>query len=80
VHGEPVDDIEAELLDELFAAWEYIAEHCEWARIGGVPDHQLTLSVSGERSDLFTARAVSCASRVNPGRWLLFEGAAPWQR
>lgn len=80
VHGEPVDEVEAELIDELFAAWEDIAEHCEWARIGGVPDQQLTLTISGEASDYLAARAISCASTANPGHWLLIEGTRPRRR
>jgi NTP pyrophosphatase (non-canonical NTP hydrolase) len=74
VHGEAVDDIEAELLDELFATWEEIAAHAAWARIGGVPDQQMSLSISGPGRDAALASAINQALQLNPGAWRIIEG------
>ncbi len=75
VHGEPVDDVEAELLDELFAAWESVAEDAEWARIGGVPDHHLTLSAGGAGRDDALSSAVDHVLQANPGHWRIVDAA-----
>ncbi len=75
IHREPVDDVEAELLDELFAAWEILVEHSEWARIGGVPDDHLTFSVAGQRREDLLSTAAECALQANPGHWRIVDGA-----
>jgi len=75
IHGEPVDDIEAELLDELFAAWEVIGESGVWSRIGGVPDQHLTLALGGPDVEARLAQALECAAQSNPGHWKLLESA-----
>ena len=75
VHGEVTDDVEAELLDELFAAWENVSDHSDWARIGGVPDHHLTLSVAGQRREDLLTVAADCALRANPGHWRITDWA-----
>lgn len=75
VHGEPVDDVEAELLDELFAAWEDIGEDATWSRIGGVPDQHLTIALSGPDVGTHLAQAIECAMQSNPGHWKLLECA-----
>lgn len=77
VHGEPLDEVEAELLDDLFAAWEDIAAKPEWARIGGVPDHHLTLAVGGPAAAEHLAAAADLAARANPGHWHVVDGAGP---
>jgi len=77
VHGAGVDDVEAELLDELFAAWEYLAEQAEWGRIGGVLDRHLTLTVSGAGADPLICSAADLASHCNPGPWKIAALAVP---
>jgi len=76
VHGRLTDDIEADLLDDLFAAWEEVAVSASWARIGGVPDQHLTLTIADDSSDLFSA-AIDVSLRLNPGSWRVIEGAFP---
>lgn len=75
VHGEPRDEVEAEVLDDLFAAWEELAGTATWSRIGGVPDHHLTITLAGTDAEGVLAIATELASRANPGRWLITEGA-----
>ncbi len=74
VHGEVLDDVEADLLDELFVTWEEIAAHAAWARIGGVPDRQMSLSISGPGRDAALASAANQALQLNPGGWRIIEG------
>lgn len=81
VHGEPVDDIEAELLDELFAAWEEIAEHVEWGRIGGVPDDHITVTLAGPQTEEALALATEVALRLRPHHWVIEDTPiAAWMR
>lgn len=76
VHGEVTDDVEAELLDELFAAWEEVAEHAEWSRIGGVPDHHLTLTVAGNEASALVALALGAAARLRLSQWTITDTPA----
>lgn len=75
VHGSQADDIEAELLDELFAAWEDIAACATWGRIGGVARSHLTLTLAGDLVEHLMASALDAARDVNPGAWRITEEA-----
>lgn len=77
VHGELLDDVEAELVDELFAVWEEIATMAAWSRIGGVPDHHLTLTIAGATTDSLIPVAINSARHLTPGRWRVAESAFP---
>lgn len=77
LHGPIVDDVEAELLDELFAMWEEIAEVVDWARIGGVPDDHMTITVAGPRSEEALALAADTALKVRARHWTIVETAIP---
>jgi hypothetical protein len=77
VHGEPVDEIDAELLDELCAAWIRLARQAEWSRMGAVPGHHVTFSVAGADADELVAIAAHLAARANPGRWKILDAAVP---
>jgi len=77
VHGEPVDEVEAELLDELFAAWIDLSHQAEWSRMGAVPDHHVTLAVAGPGADELVAAAADLAGRANPGHWNILDAAVP---
>ena len=77
VHGEPVDEVEAELLDELFAAWIDLSHRAEWSRLGAVPDHHVTLAVAGPSADALVLAAEHLARRANPGRWTVLDAAVP---
>lgn len=76
VHGPTRDEVAAELLDELFSAWEDLAGLTSWSRIGGVPDHHLTLSVAGTCRDDALSAAADHALRANPGHWRIVDGAS----
>lgn len=76
VHGDPIDEVEAELLDELFAVWEEAAGHADWARIGGIADQHLTLSASGAGRDEALRAAAEYALQANPGKWIIVDVAA----
>lgn len=80
VHGEVTDDVDAELLDELFAAWEEVAEHAEWSRIGGVPDHHLTLAVAGPGAATLIAIALEAASHLRLSGWMIMDTPTPMPR
>lgn len=80
VHGEVLDDVEAELLDEVFALWEEVAHLAEWSRIGGVPDHHLTLTVAGTEASTLMAVALDAATRLRLPRWMITETPAPTPR
>lgn len=80
IHGEVVDDVEAELLDELFATWEEVADHAEWSRIGGVPDHHLTLTVAGRESPALIAAALAAATQLRLAGWIITDSPAPTPR
>ncbi len=69
VHGAAADEVQAELLDEVFSSWEDIAAAAEWSRLGGVTDDRLTLTVAGAHADTWLARAADAAHRSNPGHW-----------
>lgn len=69
VHGEPLDEVDAELLDELFAAWEDIAAIAEWSRIGGVPDQHLTITFAGPNSEPLLLIAAHFATRMKRPHW-----------
>ncbi|MCP4303616.1 MAG: hypothetical protein GY788_01785, partial [bacterium] len=47
VHGPVRDEAHAELIDELFSAWEDLSARVDWSRIGGVADQHLTFTVQG---------------------------------
>lgn len=81
VHGEPADDVEDELLDELFAAWEEIAERGEWGRIGGVLDDHITVTFAGAQADEGLAIAAEAALRLRPNHWVIADTPnAAWMR
>ncbi len=75
VHGALVDEVEAEVLDDIFDEWANIAAEAEWSRVGGVPDHQLTLTVSGPNAGELLAAAADVAQRANPGHWRIVDSA-----
>jgi hypothetical protein len=77
VHGSPVDDLDNEVLDEIFAAWEDIAVRSEWARIGGLSDHHLTLTLGGAGAAAFALAATDIAIRRMRGNWRVVETACP---
>ncbi len=77
VHGEVTDDVEAELLDELFAAWEEVAEHAVWSRIGGVPDHHLTITLAGSEAPSLIGAALQAATRLRMTNWIITDTPAP---
>lgn len=77
VHGDAVDEVQAERLDDLFAAWENIATRAEWCRIGGVPDWHLTLTLADPQHEQWIRWAADQAIAINPGHWQLLATALP---
>lgn len=77
VHGEGLDDVEADFLDELFSAWEEVAHLAEWSRIGGVPDHHLTLTVASKNAEQLLNLACTTATELDPGSWTVVMLAVP---
>jgi len=77
VHGVLCDEVEAETLDEIFAAWEDLAVGSEWARIGGLSGHHLTLTVGGASANSLVTAAAEFALRHRPRRWRVLETACP---
>jgi len=71
VHGEVLDDVDAELLDELFAAWEDIAGRVAWARLGGVPDDHMTITLAGPHSEDALTLASDAALQLRPRHWIV---------
>ncbi len=69
VHGELVDEVEAEVLDDIFDAWSDIANRADWSRVGGVPDHHLTLTLAASNTTELLAVAADLAARASPGHW-----------
>jgi len=77
VHGKPKDEVEAELLDEIFSAWEDIALGADWSRIGGVSDHHLTFTVGASDATALILASVDVAIRCKPRHWQIVETACP---
>lgn len=77
VHGPVTDEVDAERLDDLFAAWESIASEAEWARIGGIPDHHMTLTVAGRATPEIVAVATQEAMHRRRDGWRVLGSALP---
>lgn len=75
VHGEILDEFDAELVDELFSDWEDIAASAGWSRIGGVPDDHLTLTLAGLHAMQAMRMATEAALRLKAHHWAVLETA-----
>jgi hypothetical protein len=69
IHGPVLDDVVADLLDELFVAWEEVASRAQWGRIGGGEDSHLTLAIADPQSDRWMDLALDAVAATNPGTW-----------
>lgn len=70
VHGEVLDEVEAEALDDIVCALLDLIDG-RWHRFGGIPDHHFTLTVAGCDADELIDSAVEVAVRSQPAHWLI---------
>jgi hypothetical protein len=70
VHGEVLDEVEAEALDDIVCALLDLIDG-RWHRFGGMPDHHFTLTVAGTDADELIDAAVEVAVRARPVHWLI---------
>ena len=69
VHGPVTDDSAAAQVDELIANLDQFGCYAHWTRLGGVPNHQLTLTVGGPDADQLIEAAAEVVRQLNPGHW-----------
>lgn len=72
VHGR-VDEVEADLLDDVYSAWEDVAARAAWSRIGGVPSSHMTITVRDGSAERLIAEAADVGSRLRRAHWKLLD-------
>jgi len=75
IHGPFVDEIERDLVDELYATILERLDTTEWYRVGGHPDHHITVTLEGALAEAKLAGIADLAARINPGDWRLVDSA-----
>jgi len=68
IHGEILDGIEAETLDDIVCDLLDLVDGA-WHRFGGLADHHFTLTVAGPDAEDLIARATHLATRAKPPHW-----------
>lgn len=74
VHGEVLDETEAEALDDIVCAILDLLDG-RWHRFGGIPDHHFTLTVDGPNADDLVHQIGDLATRAKPGHWAVVASA-----
>lgn len=70
IHGEVVDDVEAEALDDIVCALLDLLDG-RWHRFGGLDDHHFTLTVDGVDADEMIGNAIDVIVRIRPQHWIV---------
>jgi hypothetical protein len=68
VHGEVLDEVEAETLDDIVCALLDLIDGA-WHRFGGLADHHFTLTIVGPDADDVIGRAAEVITRCKPDHW-----------
>jgi len=74
VHGEVLDEAQAEALDDVVCAILDLLDG-RWHRFGGIPDHHFTLTVDGPDADDLISRVETVAACTRPGHWTVVPSA-----
>lgn len=68
IHGEVIDEVEAEALDDIVCALLDLLDG-RWHRFGGLDDHHFTLTVSGPDADAFLESVATTLVPAIPAQW-----------